>query len=575
MSETSMNSEQTHDLGHVFTPLRVGTLALDHRLVVAPHGGGGGNLVGTENEFEVHAALWLAKVKGGFQWLGGAPGYVANPLPLGFEPSGVGAHGPGHFRHPLYRQRIGELARRVHDQAGYLSVQMVQQGGKPIGPSATFSSYDDHRIAHALNVDEIAWLVAEYGESAAIALNEGIDAVEIHANHDDVVQWFLSPLTNLRTDSYGGSTLNRMRYLREIVASIRDRAPGPFTFGLRLCMDELIDGGYALDECLRFVEQFSADGLVDYFSFDVGNNFGSPSYVQVGWHDDAEWADLCGTLKSATTLPVVYAGRVTSAEQAEQIIATGQADLVSMVRATFADPQLVNKARGIDVEPLRPCIGLNECINRKQVEGLTYACGVAPTWAREWELRDMPARTSKPRAVLVIGGGPGGMELAALCAEQGHQVRLWEKAERLGGLLNTAARLRANHKYARWIDWQVERLERVGVDIRVDTEATVESVLAAQADVIGVVTGSLPRLPPIAGINGPRVATMGAVINGLARAGHRVALIVEDDGPAPPSFADHLAGLGHDVTFIAQSNQVAPLVGKYSIGSMLARLVDG
>ncbi len=563
------------DLPHVFRPITVGTLSLDHRLVVPPHGGGGGGLVGTDDEFETYAAIWVAKATGGMRWLGTAPGLVRNPVPVGFEPSGVGAHGPGHFRSPLYRPRMREFARRVHDAGAYLSVQMVQQGGKPLGPSATFSSYDDHRIAHALHTDEIAWLVREYGESAAIALEEGADAIEIHANHDDVVQWFLSPLTNLRTDGYGGSFANRIRYLREIVESIRSQAPKPFTFGLRLNMDEMVDGGYGPDECARFIEAFTADGTVDYFSLDVGNNFGSPSYVQVGWHDDAEWAGLCGLLKRSTHLPVVYGGRVTTPEQAETILAAGQADLVAMARATFADAEVVNKARGTNRIPLRPCIGLNECINRKLVEGLKYACGVSPTWAREWELRNLAERTSRPRSVLVVGGGPAGMELAGLCAEQGHRVQLWERTPHLGGLLAVASKVRANSQYQRWIDWQVGRLERAGVDVHLGTEATVDSVLAAGADVVAIATGATPRMIRVPGADQANVATAGAIVNGVVAPGRRVAVLVEDDGPAPLSVSDHLAGLGHEVTFVTQSHTIAPLVGKYSIGSMLARLVDG
>ena len=572
---THESSGNTSSLTHVLSPITVGTLALHHRLVVPPHGGGGGSLIGTDDEFETYAALWLAKAHGGMQWLGGAPGLVRNPLPPGFEPSGVGAHGPGLFRHPLYSARIAEFARRVHAAGAHLSVQMVQQGGKPLGPSSTYSSYDDHRIAHALDTDEIAWLVREYGESAALALEGGVDAVEIHANHDDVVQWFLSPLTNLRTDGYGGSFEHRIRYLREIVQSIRAHAPGPFTFGLRLCMDELIDGGYALDECMRFVETFTADGMVDYFSLDVGNNFSSPSYVQVGWHDDLEWAGLCGTVKQATHLPVVYTGRATSPEQAEQVLAAGQADLVAMARATFADTAIANKARGLDREPLRPCIGLNECINRKQVEGLRYACGVNPLWAREWEMRDLPARTSNPRRIVVVGAGPAGSELAGLCAEQGHEVQLWDRRPAVGGLLTVAATLRANEKYQRWIDWQADRLQRAGVELHLGQEVDADTVLAAGADVVAIATGAVPRVPRIPGVEQPNVATLGAVAIGRMKAGRRVAVIVEDDGPAPLSFADHLAGEGHDVTLIVQSNAVAPLVGKYSIGSMLARLVDG
>jgi 2,4-dienoyl-CoA reductase-like NADH-dependent reductase (Old Yellow Enzyme family) len=207
---------------HVFRPVRVGTMELDHRLVVSPHGGGNGNLMGTDDEFEQHVAMWLAKVRGGMRWIGGGPNFVRNPLPLGFEPTGVGAHGPGFFRHPMYPARIGEFASRVHAEGACLSVQMVLQGGMPIGSSATYSGFNDHRIAHELDADEVRWLVSEYGDSAAIAIDAGVDAIEIHANHDDIVQWFLSPTTNFRDDA-----LRRVvRGTQPAAARDRHRHPG-------------------------------------------------------------------------------------------------------------------------------------------------------------------------------------------------------------------------------------------------------------------------------------------------------------------------------------------------------------
>jgi 2,4-dienoyl-CoA reductase-like NADH-dependent reductase (Old Yellow Enzyme family)/thioredoxin reductase len=555
---------------HVWQPIRVGTLELDHRLVVPPHGGGNGNLMGTEEDFEQHVALWMAKVHGGMRWVGGGPNFVRNPLPIGFEPTGVGAHGPGFFRHPLYPERIGEFTSRVHAAGGYLSVQMVLQGGMPIGSSATFSGFNDHRIAHELDGDEVRWLVAEYGDSAAIALGAGVDAIEIHANHDDIVQWFLSPTTNHRTDEYGGGFDGRSRFLREIVDDIRAKAPGPFTFGLRLCMDELIDGGFGVDECMALMERFTADGTIDYFSLDVGGNWGAPSYIPIGWHEDHEWSSLCGHAKQATNLPVVYAGRVLTAEHAETILASGQADLVAMARATMADPALVAKTAAGEPETIRPCVGLNECIHRKLVEGLTYACGTNPSFARERVVR--PTRTPSPRDILVIGGGPGGSELAGLTAEHGHRVRLWERGEHLGGAFAVAAKLRGNHRYANWIEYQVGRLHRAGVEVELGRTASADDVLASGADLVVVATGGRPRTPDISGVDQPHVHQAGAVINGLATIGRRVALVVEDDGPAPITIADHLAGLGHEVTMIFQTPGPAPLVGKYSVGTMLARL---
>jgi 2,4-dienoyl-CoA reductase-like NADH-dependent reductase (Old Yellow Enzyme family)/thioredoxin reductase len=561
-------------LSHVHRPVQVGTLSLDHRLVVPPHGGGNGSLLGSDAEFEQHCALWLAKARGGMQWLGGGPNFVRNPMPVGFEPTGVGAHGPGFFRHPRYRDRLGEYLRRLHAAGAVASVQLVQQGGMPSAPSPTFSGYADHRIAHGLDADDVRWLVREYGESAAIAIDAGADAIEIHANHDDVVQWFLSPATNLRSDDYGGSFENRRRLLREILESIRTLAPRRCTLGVRLNLDEMIEGGYHLDECQRLVGALTADDTLDYFSFDVGGNWDAPSYIPIPWYDDAQWAPLCGQAKQATTLPVVYAGRVTSPEQAEAILVRGDADLVAMARATMADPDVVRKASGLDATPQRPCIGLNECIHRRLVDGLPYACGVNPTFGREHELRDHPKRTSRPRSILVVGGGPGGTELAAQCAEQGHAVELWERRSAIGGALAVAARARGNAIYRRWIDWQADRLARLHVDVHVDTTAGAADVLASGADVIVVATGATPRRPTIPGVDADHVHTAAQVLEAGVPLGRRVVVISEDDGPAPLSVSDHLAGLGHLVTLVHQTPSPSPLVGKYSNGAMLARLVD-
>jgi 2,4-dienoyl-CoA reductase-like NADH-dependent reductase (Old Yellow Enzyme family)/thioredoxin reductase len=564
-----------YGLRHVFAPINVGTLTLTQRVVVPPHGGGNGNLMGTPDEFEQHCALWLAKVRGGMQWVGGGPNFVANRLPPGFEPTGVGSHGPGFFRMANYAPRIGEFATRIHDGGGLLSVQMVLQGGMPMAPSNTLSGYTDHRVPHRLDLDEVAWLINEYAESAALAIDAGVDAIELHANHDDVIQWFLSPLTNHRTDHYGGTFENRRRFLRDITEAIRARASRPFTFGLRLCMDECIDGGFGVDECAAVVSEFTREHTVDYFSLDVGNNWGAPSYIQMNWHDDAQWAALCGEVKQATHLPVIYAGRVLDLETAEQVLANGHADIVAMARATMADPELVNKARSGRDDTVRPCIGLNECIHRKVVEGLVYACGVNPTFAREHQLSLMPdVSTPAHQRVVVVGGGPAGMELAALCAERGHEVELWDQSTTLGGALSVAARARGNVRYQRWIDYQSARLDRLGVTLQLGRTAGANEVLFLGSDVIAVATGATSRRPHCPGTQLPHVFTIPEALSGAMSLGPRVAVIVEDDGPAPLTVADHLAGLGHRVTFISQSPGPAPLVGKYSLGSMLARVID-
>ncbi len=496
--------------------------------------------------------------------------FVRNPLPPGFEPTGVGASGPGWFRNPRYGARLAAFVDRLHAAGGLVSVQMVLQGGMPLAPSPTLSSYADHRVPHVLSADEIAWLVREYGESAALAADAGTDAIELHANHDDLLQWFLSPLTNRRTDGYGGGLEGRRRFLREVVESVRGHVDRPVTLGLRLCLDEMMEGGYELDECRAVLAAFTAEGTVDYFSLDVGNNWGAPSYIPPGSYPEGEWAALCGQAKTATHLPVVYTGRVTTPEKAEEILAAGEADLVGLVRATMADPAFVAKARAHQADRIRPCIALNECIHRRLVDGLGFACGVNPRSGRERE-GDL-APVEHPRAVLVIGGGPAGTEVAGLCAERGHRVALWERQSHLGGQLAVAARAAVNRPYADWVRWQGERLARAGVEVVLDRVAEAADVLAAEADVVVVATGAVPRTLAVPGHDHPHVRSANDVLLGSVPPGPRVLVVAEDDRAAPLVVADHLAGEGYEVTLAFRTPAPAPLVGKYSIGAFLARL---
>ena len=563
-----------------FEPLHVGPLALEHRLVVPPHSGGSGRLLESDEQFERHCAYWVARVRGGVQWVGGGPTFVRNPLIPGFEPTGVGAHGPGYFRHPKFVERMGELQRQIHAAGGFGTVQFVLQGGMPVAPSATLSGYADHRVPHALGTDEVTWLVREYGESAALAADAGADALELHANHDDVLQWFLSPLTNRRDDRYGGSFENRRRFVREVVEAMRASVGRPITLGLRLCLDEMIEGGYTIEDCQRLLAAFTADDTVDYFSLDVGGNWGAVSYIPPGIYEEAEWAALCGEAKQATNLPVVYVGRVFDVATAERVIAGGQADLVGMARGTIADPDLVDKSRRGEIRLIRPCIGVNDCIDRRVVEGLEFACAANPYTGRE-HLGLLP-RTAEPKTILVVGGGPAGLEFAGLCAERGHDVELWERDDHLGGQLALAARLRMNGRYGAWIDWQRDRLERAGVRVRLGVDASAEDVLTAGVDVVVAATGAKPRLPDALGLHRANVFTVAEAIGagvGAGRAalgpdvlGRHVLVVSEDDRAAPLSVADHLSGLGHRVTVTYRTSSPSPLVGKYTIGAILARL---
>jgi len=555
-------------------PISFGTIALRHRLVVPPHGGGTGSLVKDEAAYDSYVAYWMQRVNDGFQWIGGGPGYVKSEVTTGFELTGVGAAGgvTGLFRTPLYRTRFSAFTDRVHAAGGYANVQLVLQGGMPLAPSTKLSGYNDHRATHVMSGPEIAVQLQEYVESALIAIDCGADSIEIKGCHDDLVQWFLSPLTNRRTDEWGGGYEQRRRFVREIVEGIRSRTPRPITIGLRLAFEEQMDGGWQLDECIRIVQSFEAEGTVDYISADMGHNWGRVSYVQPGMYEEGEWADYSARLKAETSLPVLYVGRVVKPETAERIIATGQADMVGMARALMAEPQWLTKATSGRTRDMRPCIGVNDCIHRYTVDGLGFGCAVNPAAGRETV--PPPGRTNSPLSILVVGAGPGGMTVAELAAGRGHRVSIWEQAERTGGALRLAAAAEINRAFHGWLDYQTRRLADLGVVVELGRTATPETVLAEAPDVVVVAAGARARMPGIPGEDLPHVWTFVEAMRGVATLGRRVALIVEDDYVAPLTVADHLGGLGHEVTFIHQTPGPGPLLGKYSSGAWYARLDD-
>ena len=332
-----------------------------------------------------------------------------------------------------------------------------------------------------------------------------------------------------------------------------------------------MDGGYGIDECMRFMRTFEADGTVDFFNLDVGGNWGPVTYIQHGMYPEGHWAKMCGEAKQATSLPVLYVGRVVHAETAEKIIADGQADMVGMVRALIADSSWLAKNLAGQAQDVRPCISLNDCIHRYTLEGLGFGCGTNPRAGRE--SKPPMGVASTPVRLLVVGGGPAGMELAATAAERGHDVELWEARAELGGRFGIAAQLRANAPYQDWIDWSARRLTQMDIPVYLGRRADVRSVLDADVDVVAFATGARGRRPGIPGEFLPHVSGADAVVLGIAPPlGRRVLVLAEDDGPAPLSVADHLASQGHEVTLTFRTPGPSPLVGKYSIGAMLASL---
>jgi 2,4-dienoyl-CoA reductase-like NADH-dependent reductase (Old Yellow Enzyme family)/thioredoxin reductase len=554
----------------LFQPIRIGGMELRNRIMLPPHGRLTGDPFGGDKQAAAHLAYWRRRADSGAAWVCGLNGFIANPVIPGFEPTGLGATVRGVFRLPRFRERAGQYAEAIHSAGAYASVQLIMQGGMPQSPSGLLANYTNNQVPHEMTADEIAWLVEEYAFSAGEAKAAGLDGVELHANHEDLLQLFLSPATNHRQDEYGGDHDRRMRLLLDVVRGIRRQVGPGFTVGVRLNMDEFFEGGYDLEEGLAIAASLEADGSIDYLHCVVGNNWGAPSYIQPHHYAVARWSELARRYKQALDLPVVYTGRVATVAAAARVIEEGHADVVGMARAMFADGDLVAKARGGRTAEIRPCIGTNDCLHRVTVEGMRFGCSVNPLTGRESE--PPPAPAESPRRVLVAGAGPAGLELAASLAERGHRVSLWEREDEIGGQMRVAARAAENAAYADFLAFQERRLAELGVDVKLGHEAVADAVADAGFDVVAVATGARARRPPIPGVDQPFVVEGREVMLGRAQVGRKVLVVAMEDHMQPLTIAGHLTDLGRDVTVLYQTPAIAPLVGRYSIGAPLAKL---
>ena len=555
----------------LWRPLRIGRMDLRNRVLLPPHGRLTGDPFGSEGQARRNIAYWASRAADGAAWICGLNGFVDNSVLIpGFDPVGLGATTRGVFRLPHFRERAQRYARAVQAGGAYAGVQLINQGGMPHSPSGLTANHSAHQVPHVLTREEIAWFVEEYAYSAAVSQEAGLDAVEVHANHEDLLQLFLSPATNRRTDEYGGSLENRTRFLVEVLRAMRDAVGAGLTVGVRLNMHELVEGGYDQDGAVAIARLLQETGTVDYVHGVIGNNWGAPSYIQTHHYPVAAWSGMAARLRAELELPVVYSGRVSSVEVAAAVVDRGDADVVGMARAMFAEPELLTKARSGRRAEIRPCIGTNDCLHRVVVDGIRFGCSVNPETGHEDE--GVLPRAASPRRVLVVGGGPAGMECASLLAGRGHEVSLWEREAQLGGQLWVASHARENHAYTEFVDFQSRRLESAGVEVLLDRTADRAAVVTGGFDVVVLATGARPRRPGFAPPGAPGIVEGRDVLTGTARTGPRVLVVAMEDHMQPLTIAGHLCDLGREVTLVYSSPQVAPLVGRYSIGAPMARL---
>ena len=421
-------------------------------------------------------------------------------------------------------------------------------------------------VPRSLTQDEIRHLVDLMGEGARRARDASFDAVEFHAmGGESLPSQFISPLTNRRSDGYGGSLENRYRFLLEIVDAAKTKAGKDYTLMCRLSGDDFVDGGTTIEDTVKAVPMLEEAGI-QALNISTGWFESRVPFIQPSVPPGA-FVYLGEKVKKVARVPVMGGTRINEARLADQILAEGKVDLIYMARALIADPELPNKAREGRFDDVRQCVACGYCLERA-LSGQSVACSVNPRAGREREYVYRPAE--KPKRVLVIGGGPAGMEAARVAAQNGHRVTLWEKGDRLGGQLLLAAM--APYKddmasLARHLEGQVRG---AGVEVRLQEEVTPQAVKRAKPDAVIVATGAVPFLPDIPGVKGNNVAGALDVLAGLKDTGDRVVIV--GGRTIGCEVAEFLALRGKQVTLLARRERMADDVGPTGRWVLMQRL---
>jgi 2,4-dienoyl-CoA reductase-like NADH-dependent reductase (Old Yellow Enzyme family) len=364
------------------------------------------------------------------------------------------------------------------------------------GPSAT-PSERYHTAARAMPKSTIKETVIQFSEAAVRMKKGGMDGVEIAASHGYLIAQFLSEGVNHRNDEYGGSFENRLRFLREIIDSIRTKIGPDLALGLRISGDERTVEGLGSSDVERICAALDADGAIDYYNVTSGSSReagAATDIVPPMGTDMALTTPFSKAIKHMVSKPVIAVGRINHAAAAEEVIATGQADMCGMTRAMICDPDMPGKVEQGQVEDVRLCIACNQaCIDRMH-RGYGISCIQHPETGRE-QLYDLMPVSKEHKKVIVVGGGPGGMKAAAVAAERGHDVTLHEKSNVLGGQALLAQLLPRRAEFGGIVSNLKKELEQSSVNVVLNSTVTRKTIEAAAPDVVILATGAIVRLP--------------------------------------------------------------------------------
>jgi len=457
-------------------------------------------------------------------------------------------------------RRLHIMTDTVHRYGAKIAIELAAGAGRaahkppgvqPVGPSAMPPLTNSELPIRELTVSEIQRLTEAYGQAAVRAQKAGFDAIHFHCK-ETLFDYFLTPYCNRRRDIYGGDVDGRMRFILDCIDCVKSELGSNFPLIVGMASSHKVPDDYSPEEAVYIAQRFESAGI-------------HALHVRAGSSEAIEWVlppmymedgcslDVAQPIKRAVSIPVIVSGKIRTPELAERILESGQADFIGIARPILADPEWPNKARYGQTTDIRQCIACNECLWRIH-QWAPLGCTVNPKLGREEDCDIKPA--ANPKSVLVIGGGPAGMEAARVAALRGHRVSLIERDDQLGGHLIDASVPLFKKDIRTLLLQLISQLTDLKVNVELNKEVTAQLVAQLKPQVVIVAAGSRPDIPDIPGVNGNNVATAIDVLRGRVKLGQRVVVVGGNQTGA--EVALYMAQMGKTVTIIRRGPEAMP-----------------